>query len=786
MNELTEQLTANEKVTQEKPPRFPRAILSLSREEFYGQDEQHQPLELTIRSGKTNQPDQLPTDLKGHLFLIAPSGAIDSPRSEEDSLIVFPSQDGWTLVLGGDGMIYRFDFQETLDLSPEAQSQDKNALKKEAGKAWLATRLVKNPSYYADEALNNNRDRYNELGKYPFKTLGIARLSVALGSRDPSNTALLAFKLPNESERLLVTSDVGRPWEIDPYSLATIAPVGYKKDWTPVVPQSELWRYSAFPPVMNSAHPVFDSNTKEIFTVNVSKSLSTLLNVSHWLIYRLDKYNFPGKKLLTRIVQIPFKIVDFITIDLLRINDILYLVRWDGKNELKKWQVVLKNKRTPKINQTLHQIGLSEKYILLADTSLKIELDDFIPDLKLQDQDRLENHLREVFSYPQAPQTVIYIVPREKLNPNQELVEAYEVTLPEALVHYLVDYENPEGKILFHTAHMSCWDTAEFVHKDDNLILEQGNLKKLNGMVSTPADFTRLASYIIEPETGKFSTAQTTDYIDSPTLRTIKTLMRQKLDTPPLQDYNNSPWAIAFFAHREDREHQPTKKFEDIYWNSWGLWGDLFSDFLTNMYKNYNPRILAIEEVQKLACTTGIPAELFRVRIERFRDNNQPPEVSIVDRYTFPPSYFGTSAQFVPKEGSTEETDGYIICMVIHSNYLLSDQPSEENWSNNSEVWIFDASNLADGVQYKLSHPKLNFGFTAHTTWLREIKSPPPRKYDIKEDYKSWWEEVSKEGGLQKLFAKLSGDPKEYFRELKELFEQDIYPHFPSRENLEG
>lgn len=66
----------------------------------------------------------LPSDLRGHLFIIAPTGTVDSgglPFANGDSF------------LSGDGTIYRLDFDRP-------------------GEVRVTTRLVKPPDYYADLA----------------------------------------------------------------------------------------------------------------------------------------------------------------------------------------------------------------------------------------------------------------------------------------------------------------------------------------------------------------------------------------------------------------------------------------------------------------------------------------------------------------------------------------------------------------------------------------------------------------------------------------------------------
>ena len=98
---------------------FPQTILAVSRDEYYGQDADHQPLKLTIRDGKTNQETQLPEDLQGHIFILSPVGSVTSevidPNRQDQ--VVWSSKDGWTPLLsacaGGNASIVKWLLNHT-------------------------------------------------------------------------------------------------------------------------------------------------------------------------------------------------------------------------------------------------------------------------------------------------------------------------------------------------------------------------------------------------------------------------------------------------------------------------------------------------------------------------------------------------------------------------------------------------------------------------------------------------------------------------------------------------
>ncbi|MEL7006305.1 MAG: carotenoid oxygenase family protein, partial [Bacteroidota bacterium] len=135
MSEITENL--NQSVPSSSPL-VPKSIMSASRTE-------HTDLNLNTIEG------QLPEDIQGHVFIVAPVGTVDSgglPFANGDSL------------LNGDGMIYRLDFHRQ-------------------GEAKVTTRLVKPPDYYADQATQLG----SQYSKYRFRNHGISRFSLALGFR---------------------------------------------------------------------------------------------------------------------------------------------------------------------------------------------------------------------------------------------------------------------------------------------------------------------------------------------------------------------------------------------------------------------------------------------------------------------------------------------------------------------------------------------------------------------------------------------------------------------------
>ncbi|MGK7892381.1 MAG: carotenoid oxygenase family protein [Xenococcus sp. (in: cyanobacteria)] len=743
-----------------KSPRFPKAAFSVSREEFY-----QEPLELIVQQRSTEvestdcssedllsdkywKASQLPADLHGHVFIMGVVGYFGSVKQEGSEYVVEPTKvdqdtEISNCLLNGDGMIYRLDFHQTpcCHATPEV------------GKAWMATRIIKTPDHYADLALwrNGEKNEYKERwpDEYPklkFNNFYLSRVSIKLGNRNFLNTAFLPMKFSNGSERLLVTWDVGRPYEIDPRTLGLCAPIGWNSEWDPMIP-SVANDLSIFPLTLSSAHPAFDTHTDEMFTVNASKSFTNLVWISrllsfdaqefadHYLKLPLLKNLFKLSvkvlaKLLNYILEILEDFLDFLGIES---RNAVYIKRWKGEGtSVDKWQVLKSNGRPIKIKQCLHQMDITKDYIVLSDSAFKLVLQDLLPSFStknpiLKDLEKFLSSIGDYLTYPQLNHTRIYIVPRNQLKPGVTTVKAKEVKLTPETAHFKVDYENPDGKIILHAAHTAATDPAQFLSLEDKSIYDDKKITEeltaRAGMIGAPMDANRLGSWTIDVANETCKVKFVSDE-----------KMRQHL------------WLTALYAWRGFQPEQ----FTDIYWNCWGAWEELLSDLVFEMYKNYKKRLrlVRVKEVKEIV-KKGKPANLLRMHIER--KGAIPDQLTIKDIYNFPPGFFGNSPTFVPRQGTDDPTDGYLICTVLHSENSLS------------ELWIFDAKDLKAGPRYRLSHPDLNMGLTLHTTWLSKLETPPAREdYDLRRDYHESVEKTNSEA-------------------IKTLFEKDVYPYFDKR-----
>ncbi|MCT7967842.1 carotenoid oxygenase family protein [Laspinema sp. D1] len=675
-------------------PSVPKSIVTATRNELSD-------IKLEVREGK------IPNDLQGHVFIVGPVGSVNSgglPYPEGNS------------ILNGDGMIYRLDCDRQ-------------------GEVRVTSRLVKPPCYYADQATQAGSD-YQEYG---FNNHGISRFSLKLGFRNQLNTAFLPMKFSEEpEERLLITYDAGRPYEIDPQTLDVVTPVGANSEW-----RSETSLKFPFLPVLSTAHPVFDAYTNEMFTVNYGRSAGSFLETIPFITHFEEIPEVISEILyqLARFIEAQELVKDFILLvnqnlrsvfafylqvleklTKIEVSNFVYLVRWNGQDPLERWKLVSRDGTPVIIQQTIHQIGITEDYILLMDTSFITGLDQVLNSPLPKDQ-KAERFLRDALASPPLPDTTIYLVRRADLKNGQRPacsgreveVVARKLTIPLEAVHYLVDYKNTEGKITLHAAHFCGWDVAEWLRKYDRSAYAPEHLSvpsHLRGMLHNQTDVGRMGRYVIDAENV------------------------QVIESKVIYD-TQCTWGAGLYAYQEYLPSgMPPTQIENIYWVTLGLWKELMTQFVFDLYKDYKYRVIPQDEVLRLA-EQGVPSTLFRL------DTNS---MEIADRYELPAGHIILSPQFVPrKNDNPSSTNGYVFGTVY--------TPEQ------SEIWIFDGGNLEGGPLCKLAHPSFNFGFTIHTAWLPKIaRRTASYLIPVRQDY-------------QPLV-------KQKTLEIQELFEQEVYPHF--------
>lgn len=696
--------------------KFPRGVLSVSRQEFGKPEDNpnatHLPLTLIIKEGS------LPPDLHGHLYVVGPVGSVDSVDASGKSgeAIVDPTRDGTTLLYNGDGMIYRLDFDNLTD------------------GVQFSSRIVNTPSYYADLGTNKCKE-YQGSDTTPdlrFKNYGITRLSGQLGLRNQLNTAFVPMKFPQEErERLMVTWDMGRPYEIDPLTLEAVTPVGGNDEWKSATKLTTLpfQPQQPFKAIQSCAHPCFDpqGDRPQVVMVNTGRSLSNILSqlIPLTAIWRdiwgakeppadipaletaVPEYHTPCPRVGTKLWHLLLLLLQFVrAIWEFFIGNFLDVILWDGGGKFQKWEVRHDGKPI-KIEQSTHQIGLTEDYILIIDTAFKVSVEELLPYLKARKEQKLEKWVRQILDHPQLANNYIYIVRRRDLKPGVKTVPARQVSIPYEAAHFFVDYKNPGGNITIHFSHVCAWDAGEcistFDFEEPKMRAKAEACQRLYGVLYSPTDISRLGCWVVNGEKGEVVSTQTEIVTD--------------LDLT---------WGPAIGSYRNPPPYAPPQQLEDIYWGCLGAWNDLLFPHILNLYQDYQYREISLPKIEKIT-KEGRNSNLIRLHVDR-SEAGKTAQLAIADAYQFPDGYYVMSPQFVPARDRTGSTDGYVVCIVQYGDGTDAE-------TNGNEIWIFDGRNLKEPI-CKLYHPLMNFGFTVHATWLQKAeRRNVSYQVPVKEDF---------------------------------------------------
>ncbi|NEO98744.1 MAG: hypothetical protein F6K58_08710 [Symploca sp. SIO2E9] len=339
----------------------------------------------------------------------------------------------------------------------------------------------------------------------------------------------------------------------------------------------------------------------------------------------------------------------------------VYLIKWKG-DQLHKYKLVDSNNnpikicnKSIKIQQSMHQIGVTENFLVLADTSFTVGIEQIINNLLVT------KPLRQLFRIIPSQNNSIYIVDRKQLEDLEDVeeykeVEAYKVEIPREISHFIVDYYDNNGqKITLHAAHICAWDIAQWLRKGDKLVPENHEIPDdLLGMQIGEMDISLMGRHVIDVSPEKLNQG------------------KPEITSTNLSCNTFFTWASGLYTYDDEQfpGHTPPEKLDKIYWSSLGLWEELTTKFMYDQYENYEYRTIELNKVLELA-KKGIPSCLYKLDAE---------SLTIEDYYKFPRSHIGFSPQFVPKEGRTgsapdggsgsypdgdSSTDGYIVCVVF-------------------------------------------------------------------------------------------------------------------------
>lgn len=644
-----------------EPANYPDAALRASREPVRARP-------LTLIDGA------LPPGLAGHLFVMSTVGSVDSGGAP------YPDDNDRPTVINGDGMVWRFDFAAGPTPSVAVSSE-----------------IVKPPDYYYDE-LTRTGEPLDFAG---FADLGMLRASLFLGTRNFANTALVPLPARDGAAptRLVACYDAGPPVELDPATLETLAVVG--RSWDP----EALDGLVAFPPILATAHPIYDAKSGQLFAVNYGRSTLSMIETVPFfetLAFLPERLNEVLGRLAAALGKAPF--VPTLASAASRAmswathaargarcrpsaepagvvpKDFLDLVVWTGEGDITRLPVIdMATGKGAVVEQSMHQIAVTRRYVLLLDTNFKLRFDQFYNN-PFPWVPAFERLLRTSLASQQGATSNLWVIRRDAVDHalasgHNRAVPAFKVPLLGA-VHFLADYDDDDG-IRIQCAHGNALDIAEWVRKDDQRLSGTTVRTPMHGMVAGAVDVSQLGDYTIDP------------------------LERRVVRARRLAD--DRLWGIALYAARGvPAWGELPARMRHVFWFSTGLWEDTYTLFIRALYAHYPERLIPLDHIDRLVARGGRPSTLVCVDTDA---------MSITDTYTFARGVSLSSPQFVPDPDRSGDRGGWITAVV---------------WTADaSELWIFDAAALAQGPLARLAVPA-TLGFSLHSAWLPDA-SPVPR-----------------------------------------------------------
>lgn len=673
----------------------------------------------------------IPNDLHGVFYVVYPVGSVNSnglPFLEQNNGKY--NKEYATPIMNGDGMMISISFNGTQ--APLIKSS-----------------LMKTPCYFADF---NTREGTREYDFFGFKNFGITRLSLFLGSRNELNTAAIPVKFKNSNPFLLSTYDVGRPFITDPVSLKLKTPVGSHNDWVIGTPSEVPWTFQL---VQTTAHPSFDPETEEVFSVNYSQMSDGKAYVCNpQTIYYLRKEPEKFKEKLVNLCKSLVHEVESTTVKQ-RLRDFfdnldyyvggsktktnshhepadptVWLLRWKGEQLIEKWVLTDQFGNKLLITECMHQTALTRDYIVLTDCAFKFSYD-LLVNNPFPDDPFIDGFLRKHLAGTMQPFTDCYIVKRASLQSGGGTTTAYKLQSPIPLetIHYSCDYDNPLGKITLYGIHNTAACVAEWIRNYD--------LNKLTGepisnsMISLFAlgsmDINHIGKWVIDTNTWQIDTTNSIQYYN--------------VGNAENPDIGPNTWTLGLYTFRDIISPAKTvNTIKYIWYVANGLDSRMLTEFIYDLYANYKNRVVPLNEMLKL---TGqdLPQTLVMLDCGTMKPSNH---------FQFDKNVFIRSLHFIPRKQPTAgvlyELDGYIFCTV------QAGIPQLNPTAYRSEYWVFDAAKIAEGPVCKFKFDGIQFCFTLHSAWLEQAL-PVDLAYniDVKQDYDAVMDNLP-DGNIMKEF----------------------------------
>ena len=352
--------------------------------------------------------------------------------------------------------------------------------------------------------------------------------------------------------------------------------------------------------------------------------------------------------------------VNYVQIPMPGVENGAWLSRWDGEGAVHQW-------RLDGIGtfDTIHDIKVTRDYVVFSDLPFVVEPGTF----------RGEPRKRSAQTHTQ-----LYIVRKEDLRrtPPGGSVPVREVHIPIATGHLLVDYENPGGEIRVILNHIPAADLLVTPGPGEVDFRRHERMDpNYEGLPVTGLQPSMTGRVIVDAETGAIkdrSIAWDPDFWGGVLW--------------------SSDWTLG-----SSRTHP-----SNLFYGSMGWDPDIVPETMWRLCKDFPHTVIPMDDLPR----DPKPASLARIDLDA---------MEYADVVRFDDGAFPHPPTFVPRQGATDDTDGYVV-VILHK-----DGPKE--------VQVFDARNLAQGPIARATAPDFNPPLLLHSTYMPPRDGPRPSRYRV-------------------------------------------------------
>ena len=634
----------------------------------------------------------LPAGIGGSVFLSGPKATVGQP------------------IWGSEAVIWRFDFDE--------------------GGVAINKEFARNPQWWASKAIEDD-GFFAGLRKscFAFKDVGAGFfMSALLGVQDMQNIA----PIPLSPRLMMVTSDNGRPWILDPDSLDVVRPMGDRVDWKPGM--NLPWPFGMY---VTTAHPVLDRPQDPDRSVPPIEDFPDTVPAS-------DVTEAPRHVYSTNFMPKAPVIPGF-----------THLIRWDVQTtEMEHFRLIDQASGEPLvIDETLHQLQVTQNHVVLLESAFQVNF--WLLALNFLTNFGVPSWVIDALtSNPDYPYARFWVIDKNALKKggtpdNPVDIEAKPIPIAGESWHFAAPYDDSKGLHLF-VLHTPTADISHYIGKGQKMLDGSTARPELDGFFTNyglrPAE---LGLHTVDVEAGTVKSAWVAN-----------------------EDHT---WGLGVHAYRYQARPWLAREMPRVFMTSGGFYRGGVPQSFYNLYKARAPRVDELPTCQ--------PGSVFALDAKTLSiDGWELPQGWFTFTPTYMPPVTWTKGAYV-EDHDKPDGDGHLFVVAI------SDPTAElPEGSSGTEVWIFEAGDLAKGPVCRLGLPDLKVGVTVHSCWVGTTEtfgSGPP--WDVEKDFDLDDIEAAYQSVIPD-WVPLSGLWKKgvsryvKMKEIRSMFREKIYPRFKGQD----